>query len=246
MLLEVADLAVRYDKIEALRGISIKAAQGEIVAVIGPNGAGKTTTLGAISGILRSCGGSITYRDQVLDRDPAHKRVRLGISHVPEGRHVFAGMTVEENLLLGAFIRHGRGHNTKTDLEPVYKRFPVLAQRSHQPAGTLSGGEQQLLAIARGLMAEPQLLLLDEPSLGLAPLAVTSMFDALLDIRARGVTLILVEQNVYQALRIADRAYVLEAGRITRSGEAKELMNDEAIKHAYLGGTVASPESFNG
>jgi branched-chain amino acid transport system ATP-binding protein len=245
MLLEVADLAVRYDKIEALQGISLKVAQGEIVAVIGPNGAGKTTTLGAISGILRPSGGTIHYRDQALDRVLAHKRVRLGISHVPEGRHVFVGMTVEENLRLGAFIRHRRGH-TKTDLEPVYQRFPVLAARSAQLAGTLSGGEQQMLAIARGLMAEPQLLLLDEPSLGLAPLAVTSMFNALLDIRARGVTLILVEQNVYQALRIADRAYVLEAGRITRSGEAKELINDEAIKHAYLGGNVALPESSNG
>jgi branched-chain amino acid transport system ATP-binding protein len=240
MLLEVSHLAVKYDKVQAIWDVSLTISEGEIVTVIGANGAGKTTTLRAISGIVRPSHGSITFGNNALDGMPGYKRVRLGISHIPEGRHVFAGMSVEENLLLGGFVQRGvsQSGRTKPDLSGVYERFPVLAERAHQTAGTLSGGEQQMLAIARGLMANPRLLLLDEPSLGLAPVAVTRMFDVLRDIRSQGVTMLLVEQNAYQALRLADRAYVLEAGQITRTGLAKGLLDDPVIRRAYLGGSV--------
>jgi branched-chain amino acid transport system ATP-binding protein len=239
LLLEVADLFVRYGKIQALRGVSLYAEEGEIVTVIGANGAGKTTTLNSISGLVRLSSGTVTLDGRPIQGVPAHRRVEMGICHVPEGRHVFPAMTVEENLQLGGFSLGKRGRNRhQADLAAAFQRFPLLEQRARQIAGTLSGGEQQMLAIGRGLMGHPRVLLMDEPSLGLAPRAVLSMFDALKDIRSQGITIVLVEQNAYQALRIADRAYILEAGEITRTGSADSLMSDEEVKHAYLGGSV--------
>jgi branched-chain amino acid transport system ATP-binding protein len=241
MLLEVHDLSVNYGEIQALRSISLSADQGEIVTVIGANGAGKTTALSAMSGLLKSGPASrIVYDGTDITRLPPHKRVELGIAHVPEGRHVFAAMTVAENLEMGAFLRSRRGSpEYQADLDAVLGLFPVLGTRAAQIAGTLSGGEQQMLAIGRALMGGPRLLLIDEPSLGLAPLIVKGIFEAFGEIRSRGVTFLLVEQNARQALRIADRAYVLETGEITRSGAASDLMDDDAIKRAYLGGNVA-------
>jgi branched-chain amino acid transport system ATP-binding protein len=241
MLLEVHDLSVNYGEIQALRSISLSADQGEIVTVIGANGAGKTTALSAMSGLLKAGPASrIVYDGTDITRLPPHKRVALGIAHVPEGRHVFAAMTVAENLEMGAFLRSHRGSpEYRADLDAVLELFPVLGTRSAQIAGTLSGGEQQMLAIGRALMGGPRLLLIDEPSLGLAPLIVKGIFEAFGEIRSRGVTFVLVEQNARQALRIADRAYVLETGEITRSGAASTLMDDDAIKRAYLGGNVA-------
>jgi branched-chain amino acid transport system ATP-binding protein len=239
-MLEVQDLQVHYGKIQALRGISLTADEGEIVTVIGANGAGKTTALSAISGLLRPSAGTIAYEGRPITRLATHRRVELGIAHVPEGRHVFAAMTVAENLELGAFLRtKRRSTEHKEDLDAVFGLFPILSERAGQMAGTLSGGEQQMLAIGRALMARPRLLLMDEPSLGLAPLLVAQIFEAFSEIRSRGVTLVLVEQNARQALKIADRAYVLETGEITRSGPASDLMGDDSIKHAYLGGNVA-------
>jgi branched-chain amino acid transport system ATP-binding protein len=241
MLLEVHDLSVNYGEIQALRSISLSADEGEIVTVIGADGAGKTTALSAMSGLLKSGPASrIVYDGTDITRLPPHKRVELGIAHVPEGRHVFAAMTVAENLEMGAFLRSHRGSpEYQADLDAVLGLFPVLGTRSAQIAGTLSGGEQQMLAIGRALMGGPRLLLIDEPSLGLAPLIVKGIFEAFGEIRSRGVTFVLVEQNARQALRIADRAYVLETGEITRSGAASDLMDDDAIKRAYLGGNVA-------
>lgn len=241
MLLEVANLEVHYGQIQALRGISLTADAGEIVTVIGANGAGKTTALSTISGLLRRSAGTITFDGRPIHSLPTHQRVELGIAHVPEGRHVFAAMSVAENLEIGAFLHARRGsEQTKQDLESVLELFPVLEKRSAQMAGTLSGGEQQMLAIGRALMSRPRLLLIDEPSLGLAPLVVKQIFSAFSEICKRGVAFVLVEQNAHQALQIADRAYVLETGEITRSGSAHSLMGDEAIKHAYLGGNVAA------
>jgi branched-chain amino acid transport system ATP-binding protein len=241
MLLEVRDLSVNYGEIQALRGISLGADQGEIVTVIGANGAGKTTALSAMSGLLKPGPESAIVLDGIdITRLPPHKRVELGIAHVPEGRHVFAAMTVAENLEMGAFLRSRRGSaEYQADLDAVLELFPVLGTRSAQIAGTLSGGEQQMLAIGRALMGGPRLLLIDEPSLGLAPLIVKQIFEAFGEIRTRGVTFVLVEQNAHQALKIADRAYVLETGEITRTGSASSLMGDDAIKRAYLGGNVA-------
>jgi branched-chain amino acid transport system ATP-binding protein len=241
MLLEVEDLSVNYGEIQALRGISLTAGEGEIVTVIGANGAGKTTALSAMSGLLKPGPASrVTYDGTDITRLPPHNRVALGIAHVPEGRHVFAAMTVAENLEMGAFLRSRRGSaEYQADVDAVLELFPVLGTRAAQIAGTLSGGEQQMLAIGRALMGGPRLLLIDEPSLGLAPLIVKGIFEAFGEIRTRGVTFVLVEQNARQALKIADRAYVLETGEITRSGEASTLMDDDAIKRAYLGGNVA-------
>ena len=240
MLLEVQELCVHYGEIEAVRGVSLSADAGEIVTVIGANGAGKTTSLSAMSGLLRPSAGRVAYDGQDITRLPPHKRVELGVAHVPEGRHVFAAMTVAENLEMGAFLRHHRrSAEYKKSLDGVLELFPVLADRASQVAGTLSGGEQQMLAIGRALMAEPRLLLIDEPSLGLAPLIVKQIFEAFGEIRARGVTFLLVEQNAHQALKIADRAYVLETGEIVREGTSESLLGDESITRAYLGGNVA-------
>jgi branched-chain amino acid transport system ATP-binding protein len=240
MLLEVEGLSVHYGEIEAVRGVSLYADAGEIVTVIGANGAGKTTSLSAMSGLLKPSTGRIAFDGQEITRLPPHRRVELGVAHVPEGRHVFAAMTVAENLEMGAFLRsHRRSAEYKKSLDGVLELFPVLAERASQVAGTLSGGEQQMLAIGRALMAEPRLLLIDEPSLGLAPLVVKQIFEAFGEIRARGVTFLLVEQNAHQALKIADRAYVLETGEIVRSDTTENLLGDESIARAYLGGNVA-------
>jgi branched-chain amino acid transport system ATP-binding protein len=234
-MLSVQDLHVYYGRIHALKGVSLEVHAGEIVALIGSNGAGKTTTLTALSGLLRPRSGSIHFEAQDLTRLPAHQIVRLGIVHCPEGRQVFARLSVIENLRLAAAHRADRERIAR-DLQRVYDLFPILAQRRNQYAGTLSGGEQQMLAIGRALMSRPRLLLLDEPSLGLAPLVVENIFRVIETLRRDGVTILLVEQNAYQALRLADRAYVLETGYVKTHGPAHALADDPAVKAAYLGG----------
>jgi branched-chain amino acid transport system ATP-binding protein len=236
-LLEVADLEVRYGAIAAIKGISFTVGEGEIVALLGANGAGKTTTQKTISGMLRPALGSITFDGQRIDGIPAHRLIELGICHVPEGRHVFPRMTVAENLEMGAF-RFRRPDDDEQ--ERVLTMFPILRDRFRQPAGTLSGGEQQMLAIGRALMGKPRLLLLDEPSMGLAPLIVRQIFDIIREINASGVTVLLVEQNAAQALALANRGYVLETGEIVLSGTGHELLADDRVRAAYLGEEVAS------
>lgn len=233
-MLELRDVEVAYGNIRALKGISLNVAEGELVTLIGANGAGKSTTLKTISGLLRPKAGVLLYRGQPLDRLPPHKIVALGISHCPEGRRLFGRLTVAENLRLGAAQRRDR-ENLAGDVERVYKLFPVLKERSAQLAGTLSGGEQQMLAIGRALMGRPQLLLLDEPSLGLAPLLVAAIFDTIRQLKREGATILLVEQNARLALDIADRAYVLETGRVTLQGPAIELKHNPQVEHTYLG-----------
>ena len=233
-MLELREVEVAYGNIRALKGISLKVAQGELVTLIGANGAGKSTTLKTISGLLRPKAGTLLYRGQPLDRLPPHKIVALGISHCPEGRHLFGRLTVTENLRLGAVQRRDRD-NLHSDIEHIYKLFPVLKERSAQLAGTLSGGEQQMLAIGRALMSRPQLLLLDEPSLGLAPILVSIIFDTIRQLKQEGATILLVEQNARLALDIADRAYVMETGRVTLQGPAMELKHNPQIEHTYLG-----------
>jgi branched-chain amino acid transport system ATP-binding protein len=235
-LLDVADLVVAYGQIEAVKGISLTVGQGEVVALLGANGAGKTTTLNAISGLLAARRGQITYRDQDITQLPAHRIVQLGLAHSPEGRKVFATLTVAENLLLGGFVHRKQPQVVEAAQERVYELFPRLRERRNQLSGTLSGGEQQMLAIGRALMVEPTLLLLDEPSLGLAPLLVREIFRTIQEVNRNGVSILLVEQNARMALRIADRAYVLETGRIILSGSSRELREDEQIQKAYLGG----------
>jgi len=235
MLLEVENVSVYYDSIQALKGISLSVDEGELVTIVGSNGAGKTTTLMTISGILRPRQGTVRYQGHDITRVPPHEIVRRGISHCPEGRQIFTRLTVAENLIMGAYNRHDR-EGIARDLEWVQALFPILAERRGQPAGTLSGGEQQMLAIARALMSRPKVLLLDEPSLGLAPLLVDRIFEVIGQLRAQGVTILLVEQNAYQALRIADRAYVLETGHIKLAGPARELASNDEVKKAYLGG----------
>ena len=233
-MLELREVEVAYGNIRALKGISLKVAQGELVTLIGANGAGKSTTLKTISGLLRPKAGTLLYRGQPLDRLPPHKIVALGISHCPEGRHLFGRLTVTENLRLGAVQRRDRD-NLHSDIEHIYKLFPVLKERSAQLAGTLSGGEQQMLAIGRALMSRPQLLLLDEPSLGLAPILVSIIFDTIRQLKQEGATILLVEQNARLALDIADRAYVMETGRVTLQGPAMELKHNPQVEHTYLG-----------
>jgi branched-chain amino acid transport system ATP-binding protein len=235
MLLEIENLSVYYDSIQALKGISLKVNEGEMVTIIGSNGAGKTTTLLTISGILRPRQGAVRYQGQDVSRMAPHEVVQQGISHCPEGRQIFTGLTVTENLAMGAYNRRDR-EGVARDLEWVLSLFPVLGSRRGQSGGTLSGGEQQMLAIARALMSRPRMLLLDEPSLGLAPLLVERIFGVIQQLRAEGVTILLVEQNAFQALRIADRAYVLETGRIKLQGPARELAANDEVKKAYLGG----------
>lgn len=235
-MLNVKNLSVKYGSIEAIKGIDFQINQKEIVALIGANGAGKTTTLHTISGLLKAENGIITLKKQDISKVKACDIVKLGMSHVPEGRRVFANQTVLENLELGAYTRKDSKEEIKKDLETVFKRFPRLKERQKQLAGTLSGGEQQMLAMGRALMARPEILLLDEPSMGLAPLLVKEIFSIIQDINQTGTTILLVEQNAKMALSIADRAYVLENGKIIMEGSGKELANREDVKKAYLGG----------
>ncbi|MCW2597691.1 MAG: transporter ATP-binding protein [Jatrophihabitans sp.] len=236
-LLDVVDLEVKYGTIAALKGISFTVGEGEIVALLGANGAGKTTTQKTVSGMLRPSAGSITYGGRRIDGIPAHELIRLGICHVPEGRHVFPRMTVAENLDMGAF-RFKRVD--QADLERVLELFPRLRERFRQQAGTLSGGEQQMLAIGRALMGKPKLLLLDEPSMGLAPLIVAQIFDIIREINSTGVTVLLVEQNAAQALALANRGYVLETGDIVLQGTGTDLLADDRIRAAYLGEEIVA------
>jgi branched-chain amino acid transport system ATP-binding protein len=236
-LLAVNDIEVRYGNIRALKGVTFEVAEGEIVALLGANGAGKTTTQKTVSGMLRPSLGSIVYDGQRIDGIPAHDLIRLGICHVPEGRHVFPRMTVAENLEMGAF--RFKSVDQK-DLDHVLELFPRLRERYKQQAGTLSGGEQQMLAIGRGLMGKPRLLLLDEPSMGLAPLVVAQIFDIVHQVNREGVTVLLVEQNAAQALSLAHRGYVLETGEIVLSGTGGELLADDRVRAAYLGEEIAS------
>ena len=232
-MLEVRDLEVYYGVIQAIKGISFDVEQGDIVALIGANGAGKTTTLQTLTGILPAKAGSIMFEGTDLLKVPAHKIVQMGMAHVPEGRRVFADMTVYENLLVGAYTRKDKNEIAQS-LEMVYKRFPRLKERQGQRSGTLSGGEQQMLAMGRALMSHPKLIVLDEPSMGLSPIYVNEIFDIIQKINEDGVTVLLVEQNAKKALSIANRAYVLETGSIALSGDAAKLMNDDSVKKAYL------------
>lgn len=232
-MLKVDDINVYYGNIHALKGISLDVNEDEIVALIGANGAGKSTTLKTISGLMHSKTGSINLMDEDISHTDAYKLVSKGLAHVPEGRRIFLQMTVQENLEMGAYTQPGY---VKDGIADVFKRFPRLKHRKNQIAGTLSGGEQQMLAMGRALMSKPKLLMLDEPSMGLAPILVQQIFDIIKELHEAGTTILLVEQNAEMALQIADRAYVLESGRITLSGTGKELAESEAIKKAYLGG----------
>ena len=235
MKLEINDLRVQYGKIEAIKGISITVNQGEIVTLIGANGAGKTTILKTISGLITPTSGQILFDGEDIQNIPAFKRVDLGISQAPEGRGIFPGMTVLENLEMGKYIRKNRKAEMSEDLERVFMLFPRLQERRTQMGGTLSGGEQQMLAIGRALMARPKLILLDEPSMGLAPMMIQNIFRIITEINNQGVTVLLVEQNAQQALKRAHRAYVLEVGSVTKEAKASELLNDPHVKSAYLG-----------
>ena len=233
-MLEIKDLEVYYGMIQAIKGVSFDENEGEVIALIGANGAGKTTILHTITGLLSPKKGSVMFEGQDITKIPAHKIVSLGMAHVPEGRRVFAQMTVYQNLKMGAYTRSSK-EEIEANLEKVYKRFPRLEERKNQLAGTLSGGEQQMLAMGRALMSNPKIILMDEPSMGLSPILVNEIFDIIQSVSASGTTVLLVEQNAKKALSIADRAYVLETGKIVMSGEASKLMNDDSIKKAYLG-----------
>lgn len=233
-MLEVKDLQVYYGMIQAIKGISFEVNQGEVIALIGANGAGKTTILHTVTGLLAPKAGSIVFEGQDISKVPAHKIVSMGMAHVPEGRRVFAQLSVYDNLKMGAYTRKDK-NEIEESLEMVYKRFPRLEERKNQMAGTLSGGEQQMLAMGRALMSKPKIILMDEPSMGLSPIFVNEIFDIIQEVSASGTTVLLVEQNAKKALSIADRAYVLETGTIALEGDAKVLMNDDSIKKAYLG-----------
>ena len=233
-MLEVKDLVVNYGVIKALKGISFEVEEGEIIALIGANGAGKTTTLQTISGMLSPKSGSVLLEGTDITKVPGHKIVTMGLAHVPEGRRVFAQLTVLENLKMGAYTRSDKAEIAKT-LETVFTSFPRLKERQNQLAGTLSGGEQQMLAMGRALMSKPRIILMDEPSMGLSPIFVEEIFNIIKSVSATGTTVLLVEQNAKKALAIASRAYVLETGNIVLSGDARELMDDPSIKKAYLG-----------
>lgn len=234
-MLKVDNIDVYYGAIHAIKGISIEVPKGEIVTLVGSNGAGKSTTLRTISGLMKPKNGAILFEDKNIVGVPAHKIVGMGLCQVPEGRHVFANMSVMENLELGAYLRSDKDEIAR-DLEDVFKKFPRLLERRDQISGTLSGGEQQMLAMGRALMSRPRLLLLDEPSMGLAPLLVKEIFNIIKEINESGTTVLLVEQNANMALSIADKAYVLETGRIALAGTAQELASSEAVRKAYLGG----------
>ena len=233
-LLEVQDIQVYYGMIQALKGVSFSVNEGEVIALIGANGAGKTTTLHTVTGLLRAKSGHIIYDGQDITKVPPHKIVTMGMAHVPEGRRVFADMSVYENLLMGAYTRKDKNEIAQS-LEMVYKRFPRLKERTGQRAGTLSGGEQQMLAMGRALMSKPSIILMDEPSMGLSPIFVNEIFDIIKEVSESGTTVLLVEQNAKKALSIADRAYVLETGSITLEGKADDLLHDESVQKAYLG-----------
>lgn len=234
-LLKVENLSISYGSIEAVKDITFEVNEGEVVTLIGANGAGKTSTLRAISGLEKVSSGKIIYNDQEIQKIPARKIVAEGLSQVPEGRHVFSGMTVLENLEMGAFLSNDKDKNL-LNLKKVFSRFPRLEERKNQDAATLSGGEQQMLAMGRALMSQPKLLLLDEPSMGLAPIFIQEIFDIIQDIQRQGTTVLLIEQNANKALAIADRGYVLETGKIVLSGTGKELLTSEEVRKAYLGG----------
>ena len=233
-MLEIKDLEVHYGVIRAIKGISFEVNQGEVIALIGANGAGKTTTLHTITGLIRPSSGKIIFDGKDITKTPAHKIVSMGMAHVPEGRRIFQQLTVLENLKLGAYTRKNSAEIADS-LKMVYERFPRLEERKNQVAGTLSGGEQQMLAMGRALMSKPRIILMDEPSMGLSPLLVSEIFDIIKVIRESGTTVLLVEQNAQKALSIADRAYVLETGAISLSGKASDLINDESVRKAYLG-----------
>lgn len=233
-MLTIKDLHVHYGAIQALKGVSLKVADGELVSLIGANGAGKTTTLHTISGLLQASSGEVLLDGVNLQKLPSHKIIENGIAQVPEGRHVFAQMTVLENLYMGAYIMRDKA-KVQENLDWVFSHFPRLKERSRQLAGTLSGGEQQMLATGRALMTNPKILLMDEPSMGLSPLLVSEIFNIIKELHKDGITILLVEQNAKMALSVADRAYVLENGKISMSGDAKELLNDSRVKKAYLG-----------
>ncbi len=233
-MLEIKDIEVFYGVIQAIKGISFEVNEGEVIALIGANGAGKTTILHTITGLLSPKKGSVIFEGKDITKVPAHKIVSLGMAHVPEGRRVFAELSVYQNLKMGAYTRKDKTEIAQT-LEMVYKRFPRLEERKNQLAGTLSGGEQQMLAMGRALMSHPKIIVMDEPSMGLSPILVNEIFDIIQEVSAGGTTVLLVEQNAKKALSIADRAYVLETGKIVLDGDAKELMNDDSIKKAYLG-----------
>ncbi|HEL1906219.1 TPA: ABC transporter ATP-binding protein [Streptococcus suis] len=234
-MLEVKNLSVNYGVIEAVKDVSFAVNEGEVVTLIGANGAGKTSILRTISGLVRPSAGTISFLGNEIQKVPARKIVADGLSQVPEGRHVFAGLTVMENLEMGAFLRNNREEN-QANLKKIFARFPRLEERKNQDAATLSGGEQQMLAMGRALMSQPKLLLLDEPSMGLAPIFIQEIFDIIQDIQKQGTTVLLIEQNANKALAIADRGYVLETGKVVLSGTGKELLASEEVKKAYLGG----------
>ena len=233
-MLEIKDIEVYYGMIQAIKGISFEVNEGEVIALIGANGAGKTTILHTITGLLSPKKGSVVFEGKDITKVPAHKIVSLGMAHVPEGRRVSAELSVYENLKMGAYTRKDKEETAKT-LEMVYKRFPRLEERKNQLAGTLSGGEQQMLAMGRALMSHPKIIVMDEPSMGLSPILVNEIFDIIQEVSAGGTTVLLVEQNAKKALSIADRAYVLETGKIVLEGDAETLMNDDSVKKAYLG-----------
>lgn len=232
-MLKVENINVHYGVINAIKNVSFEVHKGEIVALIGANGAGKTSIMHAISGLIKTSSGSISFLDQDITKLPAHKVISLGLAQVPEGRRIFAQLTVQENLEMGAYLR--TDNKVEEDLAKVYQRFPRLSERKKQLAGTLSGGEQQMLAMGRALMSKPKLLLLDEPSMGLSPILVNEIFNIIKEINEEGVTVLLVEQNANKALSIANRAYVLETGNITISGDAKDVANNPKVREAYLG-----------
>ncbi|MDJ1133198.1 ABC transporter ATP-binding protein [Streptomyces iconiensis] len=233
-LLEVEDLRVAYGKIEAVKGISFRVEAGEVVTLIGTNGAGKTTTLRTLSGLLKPVTGKITFDGQVLNGVGAHKIVAMGLAHSPEGRRIFPRLSIEENLQLGAFLRRDGDAITK-DIQRAYELFPILGERRKQAAGTLSGGEQQMLAMGRALMSQPKLLMLDEPSMGLSPIMMQKIMTTIRELKAQGTTILLVEQNASAALSLADHGHVMEIGKISLSGTGQELLHDESVRKAYLG-----------
>jgi branched-chain amino acid transport system ATP-binding protein len=233
-LLEVDDLRVAYGKIEAVKGISFKVEAGEVVTLIGTNGAGKTTTLRTLSGLLQPLAGQIKFEGKSLNKTPAHKIVALGLAHSPEGRHIFPRMTIEDNLRLGAFLRNDKDGIEK-DIQRAYDLFPILGERRKQAAGTLSGGEQQMLAMGRALMSRPKLLMLDEPSMGLSPIMMQKIMATIQELKGQGTTILLIEQNAQAALSLADHGHVMEVGKIVLSGSGQGLLHDESVRKAYLG-----------
>lgn len=233
-LLEVEDLRVAYGKIEAVKGISFSVEAGQVVTLIGTNGAGKTTTLRTLSGLLKPAGGRIVFDGKPLSDVPAHKIVALGLAHSPEGRHIFPRLTIAENLLLGAYLRSDKA-GIEQDVQRAYDLFPILGERRKQSAGTLSGGEQQMLAMGRALMSRPKLLMLDEPSMGLSPIMMQKIMETIVELRSSGTTILLVEQNAQAALSLADQGHVMEIGKIVLSGTGSDLLHDESVRKAYLG-----------